>query len=583
MQDHMLRSSFASIMVLLAALVAASPAAADVSLAGKYSDGNLAIDLAESAGAYTGTITLGSQQFPASARANGHRLDGTFSSGGNSYSFTAALADDTLTLTTARTTYTLKRVSPPPNPLAKQAPANPLSQPAPAAAAGDEPAGYTVVATTNSGKSLTVQKADATSVRAALEATFPDLARYFGERPAIAVAYEDSKDHKSGGATFTAKLNGQPIRGFVSCKLAEQGGATVTVIYGRTDAPKAEWDKLLNPQAADAPADAALAKVLGNNAYVYQFPDGTASITLAEGWKTPAQSVLNPVFIEGPGDQTIWFNNKFTIYTPDAPFLQQIRQNEAMLQRAGGNQPRRVTLVAAFTDPVQALTDLYPQLSEVSQSNGGTAYRLDKIISHQDVATEVPNAKKALVSTELTRTKNGKATLYRDDEAVLMFPSGSGSWTMVTGGIAAPAATFDHDKPLMEAMANSIHQNGDVITQRQNEMLQQQAANLQQMQQAQNQQFANQQAQHAQMMKGFAQHNQQWAAGQLQKSRQNANFVESIRGSRTIYDTLTGERGTTDLNYASGVVNSLNTAANDPNRFVQIPLRDEMYPAAPGK
>jgi hypothetical protein len=85
------------------------------------------------------------------------------------------------------------------------------------------------------------------------------------------------------------------------------------------------------------------------------------------------------------------------------------------------------------------------------------------------------------------------------------------------------------------------------------------------------------------MMQGFDQHNRQWAADEQQKSRQNADFVETIRGTRTVYDTVIGQSGTADLNYATGVVNSLNAASNDPNRFVQIPLRDEMYPATPGK
>jgi hypothetical protein len=103
--------------------------------------------------------------------------------------------------------------------------------------------------------------------------------------------------------------------------------------------------------------------------------------------------------------------------------------------------------------------------------------------------------------------------------------------------------------------------------------------NHEQWQRDQDQRNATYQEQHAAQMDGYARHNQQWANDEWQKSRNAADFVETIKGTRTVYDTATGATGTADLNYVNGVVNSLNEAALDPNRFVQIPLRDEMYPA----
>ena len=143
-----------------------------------------------------------------------------------------------------------------------------------------------------SAKRLFAEKPDATSVTGALESTLPDLAKYFDGRPTIKGAYEDSKTHESGGALFTAVLAGQPMKGVISAKLGDKGAA-VTVIYCRIDAPPAEWTKLTTapPAAGSAPVPAPttaptdVAKVLGDNAQVYQFPDGTGSITLADGWK----------------------------------------------------------------------------------------------------------------------------------------------------------------------------------------------------------------------------------------------------------------------------------------------------------
>ena len=64
----------------------------------------------------------------------------------------------------------------------------------------------------------------------------------------------------------------------------------------------------------------------------------------------------------------------------------------------------------------------------------------------------------------------------------------------------------------------------------------------------------------------------------MQRSRNSADFDESIIGTRTIYDTVTGQSGYANLTDVNGVVDSLNQAALDPNRFVQIPLRDQLYP-----
>jgi hypothetical protein len=69
----------------------------------------------------------------------------------------------------------------------------------------------------------------------------------------------------------------------------------------------------------------------------------------------------------------------------------------------------------------------------------------------------------------------------------------------------------------------------------------------------------------------------------LSVARHAADFNESIIGTRTIYDTVTGASGYANLTDVNGVVDSLNQAALDPTRFVQIPLRDQLYPLPPGK
>jgi hypothetical protein len=162
---------------------------------------------------------------------------------------------------------------------------------------------------------------------------------------------------------------------------------------------------------------------------------------------------------------------------------------------------------------------------------------------------------------------------------------------------AAPDATFDHDLPIMMAIVQSEKVNQDRAMQvglQQNQQAYQAGQQMLAAQQSQFQamnnmykqnaqtQFDIHEQQQAQTQAGYDAHNQQFRDDQLQRSRNAADFNESIIGTRTIYDTVTGQSGYANLTDVNGVVDSLNQAALDPNRFVQIPLRDQLYPL-PGK
>jgi FKBP-type peptidyl-prolyl cis-trans isomerase len=177
--------------------------------------------------------------------------------------------------------------------------------------------------------------------------------------------------------------------------------------------------------------------------------------------------------------------------------------------------------------------------------------------------------------------------------SIQMCPILNGSWMYLGTGFTAPQASFEKDRPLMAAMIAGYRVNQEVAWQRMQERNRQTQAMMNQMNDAtnaamqrnhdqfmhdQNQRFADGQAAHAEQMAGYQRHNDQFNADMLQRSRNNADFVETIKGTRTVYDTETGQTATVDLNYSTAVVNQLNQATLDPNRFVEIPLRDEMYP-----
>jgi hypothetical protein len=85
----------------------------------------LSVDLAGEEAHYTGTMAIHDKTFPLIAHAEGNKLIGTFQASGSSFSFTANLDGDTLTLVSDGNTYVMKRAPvvpaapPPKNPLAQ--------------------------------------------------------------------------------------------------------------------------------------------------------------------------------------------------------------------------------------------------------------------------------------------------------------------------------------------------------------------------------------------------------------------------------------------------------------------------------
>jgi hypothetical protein len=572
--------------VVAACLLTCAVASADPSMAGRFTDGKLTVDWSPGGDGYAGTFSLGERHFPAVAHGGGPSVDGTFTAGKDAFPFTASLADDTLTIATANTRYVLKRVASPPP---------------------DAPPGYAVAAANGAGKSLVTQKAAAT-IQAALESTFPDLAAYFGDRPKIGSAYQDAHDANSGGATFTATAGGEPVRGIVSCKLNGSGGATVAVVYGRPDASRADWQALVDPHvpATDAAVPAAPPPITltSANAKEYDLPDGTGSILLPDGWSSKAQSATSPVIADGPDDEQVVFGGQVHVCAPDGQLMQMRARTRASQERMAAMIHRPPppeapllpgTIVLPYTDPQRAVADLTAEWSKIGQAKGlPFTVVFDRILWHQDNPPAVPNGQAAALAYEVTRTyTDGHTLVMRQFAMIQMWKTPSADWVMMTNGFHGPADRWKQDMPLMAAILNSFKLNNDAYTQQmqtqnraaldqiktlgdaENQVLKTNHDTWQAGQDSRNRTYNEQ---HAAQVAGYDAHNQQEMDRQLQKQRSAADFIETIKGTRTVYDTATGASGTANLSTVNGVVDSLNQAALDPNRFVQIPLRDEMYP-----
>ena len=121
-----------------------------------------------------------------------------------------------------------------------------LASPAPALAGAPQ---YRAVNETRFGKAWVAERKDATSVADAVRLTLADAAAFFGTRPKLGRAYEDSRTHRSGGATFTVDAKSGALKGWMTCEVGS-GATKAAVAVIRADAPKGEWQRLIQPAGA---------------------------------------------------------------------------------------------------------------------------------------------------------------------------------------------------------------------------------------------------------------------------------------------------------------------------------------------
>lgn len=507
------------------------------------------VELTHVVGTYTGTIHLGATPLPCRAREEGDHLAGTFTSGGQNFDFTATLAGDTLTLATAGTTYTLTR--PPTNPLDAAAPA-------PVTAAVDA----TPLARTATGRAVFFHWPTAKSAAEALEATAPLLPKLVGGPTTVTGAFADAKTKTRGGASFTGtNADGKPIRGTILCggNGADTGQAT-TVLYATVEAPAADWAAL---RAALPQPPLKL--------HTFEFPDGTGTVDLPEGWSTKATSLDFGFTANGPDDQSVGWGQCLAVQSPDSQLIQMIRRTELQARQMGMQPPPRPPLlIAPFTAPPDALPTLIQQVDPMARQNLGFGLRFDRLIESKDAPASLAGGRGAQMSYTFFKIgPNGERKL-RAVALAESDPIMGGSWMYGSTEMSAPDETFDAAAPAMLAILKSVQPNPQVMTQHQRARTAQQQ-----------QQFDDQQKAHREQMASFDRYNQAWRDRETATSRSNDDFCEVIRGYRTVTDTATGENHTADLTEAQGVADALNRQAGDPNRFVPIPLRDELHPLHP--
>jgi hypothetical protein len=548
-------------------------AAADY--AGNYEDTHRTVIVKREGTGYVGEIRIGEQSYPLAGHEEGDHLAGTFTSAGNVYAFVATQQGDDLIVVSEGKTFQLHRHINA-NPLAPGQPVNPLGAGGGAPAADRSPqsadpfADYIVITKTDTGRSLVREIPTAKTTLAALQATYPDLARYFGARPTILGAYEDGRDHKSAFVSFSAKANDQAIKGFITTRLHDEG-AVVFLVFGRADASHEEWAKLtarptLSSGERDLKTEMALVPIKP-----YTFRDNTGAIGLAEGWTTNAVTESN-LLITGPADQKIRMAFGGQLYTPDSDTVRRNRNGALNL------------VVAPYSDdPAKALGNIIRANSAASGRTGGPTVVPERIIKVVPVKARNPGGHAAQITYDQTITTKGASRRYRVLIQFEVSPlTRMGTWGYYTFlQLMSPPESYDQDLPVMLAQSFSLAENADVIMAKsQKEM--DAARKLAEAQRKAADEIAKAHYQHNKdVADASARQSKAWRDDEINdaiKHRSITDFDETIRGIRTVEDTQTGEKTSVNLGDVHQIVDNLNY--HDPGRYREIPLRDEMFPLA---
>lgn len=277
----------------------------------------------------------------------------------------------------------------------------------------------------------------------------------------------------------------------------------------------------------------------------YVFPDGTGSIQLPDGWRTPSQSCLQGVYIEGPSGQIITIGNCQSVLLPGS----KTAQIHAWLAQRGTLPPSAAdTPQAPFTDPAEAIQLLEPQISLISQRHGGPAIVYNETLEQaKPLEAANPNAKAASVYFVVTRTSGGVATRYRSLARVETFPANEEMWMLATSELAAPEVSFAQDLPVMSAIRNSFRRNETVMQQQRNLAVQGMQAGF----------IASQRA-NATRQQDFDNLYQSLQNNSRMLDQAGRNWAQGYRGVGTIEHTATGQQIDVNLPDQETTLDTLN-------------------------
>lgn len=476
-------------------------------------------------------------------------------------------------------------------------PAAPLDQSSPAPGGSAQMFGaFSVLGSTSTGQTLFMKLPAGQTLEAAITQTADELGKVFDAKPTISGAFANAQGKDKGGATLTAKLKGQEIKGSIFCGTGQNGGSA-TVILATPDTSKDELAALFSSMPAQLKMT------------THKFPDGSGSIDLPDGWKTADQTASFGIGVQGPAGQSLAFSRIMPVNEPNSRIVRMAQQTYQIQLQNYDNQmrqyqqalvmhqqfpntlmPREPQKPAApnpdpniefpafrfcrYCDGAEDVLKFWYPINEQIQKRAGKPYTtLDKIIEvfPADPNPLIPKSKAGLAYIAVTDHDGDKVTHLRALNRIATAPVTEGEvWQLSVSGMRAPDATFDRDLPVMNAIMNSVNLNMDKVNgdiKAAGESARKMGAEMFAVIQKNGRDFQDEQA------VSFNRHEMQIAAREKAMHDSSSDYIEYVLGVRSVYDNATGRMHSVDLFNSNAIVDGMNAAANDPNRFVQIPLR----------
>ena len=402
------------------------------------------------------------------------------------------------------------------------------------AAAQLVPNGYQLVTDPQGTAALIVTQRPARSATAALAQGIAEVAGAFDAKPTLLGAFRDVRD-QTAEAGFRTTLRRVPVSGIAFANVSG-GVARVGFAFDNMQAPAAGILRLLQ-QAGHIPAAASGAP---GNWRTVQYPDGSGTVRLPEGWQI-VSAVKGAMDAAGPQGRIFKAINIQCSTRAGAAQTEQVLRMAGMPPHLIAQNFARI-IIADPGDPASTMVAVGLQNSA---KLGDGSYRHLRLVQVVPLQPPPGLAQAAIIDHEYTlKGVRERSLVY----VAISGDFGNGTWGYYTSGLATRSETFTRNFSLLYEILLSAQTAQHTIQERWDNALN----NLREIGEIQRQVHDNR---------------------SRSNERIHADRIEALQGRRVVQDRSTGQRGYANLGYASEVVRSLNSQAGWA-RYQEIPLRD---------
>lgn len=371
------------------------------------------------------------------------------------------------------------------------------------------------IANAGTGKVLIAQRAQAYNVSDLLLRTLDELATYFNDRPRIIAGFVDTFNNTAQGI-FTATMDNQPIKGMTFASLKPEGG-TVWIVFDHIDALGNSFESLIQSLPGS------------QSGQTVQFPDGSGSVWLPEGWSlTVAEK--GAMKASGPDGAWVAFGQWFPINLPGS------------INTPGSER----LLFAPYAPPDQAVFLIDQEIRRVYQGQGPDPTL--RLVEEYSVPSPIPSGEAAFLHLTSEPIVNGQTQLYRSLASVITFATSPTTWIYYYSQIIAPDPVFRQQFSVMQKIWNSYKVANGVYQARLDEAL-------------------NNMREIGEIIKSMP------TTSEPVRDNAQLNWIEYIRNETLIKDTQFDEVHSASLDYVNELVGELNRQEGG-NRYQVMPFRE---------